>query len=214
MRVADLLLYIKQQRSNANTPQLFMHAHKPINAYVGLLQKTCETPITEMFENIDDLYKAFQKKYTPNSTRNYVRLIVELLELQNVKELYANETHYQNTKEKINKILKEADAVSNKYTTELAKKQKQNESTSADDTDENEPLNIDEIHHVEEVDCQVHKLIESLEQEVACLKQRDTESQEKIKHLETQLKMVELEMTVMFLQRENEHLWKYVHKSS
>ena len=144
--IDQLILYYESERKTNNN-EINSNIHKPINIYIKNISKSSAIPIHQIFNDIEQLVAYLKKnKYSPNTIRNYVRYLSDILDTHIVKNTFPDENIYNAAKIQINSLLKTADTESDAYNkSNKQNKANDNDSEISNTTDHHNTIDIDTI---------------------------------------------------------------------
>lgn len=111
MKVSEFTDQYLKKLNEKEKNQFTLNAHKAFNAYVNFVDSN-DPLIKDVFVNVDKLYNEFKARYSANTVRNYCRYLQIALFLDKVKVEFST-SEFEDIKNKINKLVKEADKLSN-----------------------------------------------------------------------------------------------------
>lgn len=188
MKISEVIDHIKSLHTTEPT-QYTNVAHKPLQAYLKNVAKVEDSDIIDVFQSIDDIYDTFKDLYKPNTVRNYIRCLRQMMDLDVIKPLVENN---KSIIDKFDTIIRQADQASNSSKQEPTKK--------TDTTiEETSSPPIDKDHSTDESDSVPQKKDDDSIQY--------TISQ---KLVQSQIEIARLSAICQCLKEQNEKLWNLV----
>ncbi len=190
MKVSEFTEQYLKKLNEKEKSQFTTNAHKAFNAYVNYVDSH-DPSVKDVYMNIDKLYEEYKKQYSSNTVRNYCRYLQLALFLDQVKTEFTS-SEFEETKTRINKLVKEADKLSNNdHKKKKDKKTKEINTIETPVLESVEPLQLEDITINDGLSELSEKLseLETLKNDNEHLRHVLLETQHKV-NLETQLKEV------------------------
>ena len=111
MKVSEFTDQYLKKLNEKEKNQFTLNAHKAFNAYINFVDSN-DPLIKDVFFNVDKLYDEFKERYSANTVRNYCRYLQIALFLDRIKAEFST-AEFEDVKNKITKLVKEADKLSN-----------------------------------------------------------------------------------------------------
>lgn len=197
--ITELWAYFTQHKEITPT-DFYLNAHKPIKIYVKSMGKPPDTPISVLFEDVDDLLKFLKDNgYASYTIRNYLHYLWTALHLDIVKNTFQDINTWQHVASKISSIMKKAQSVANKET-------KKNKTTKTVCNDDDTPLDINTIELEQQPsengsDSHENEQVHTLEEQLNTLQQRVAELSQENDTLHTTKITLESQVTLLTIEK-------------
>ncbi len=111
MKVSEFTEHYLKKLNEKEKSQFTSNAHKAFNAYINFVDSN-DPSVKDVFFNLDELFTEYKNRYSVNTVRNYCRYLQLALYLEQVKSEFTS-TEFEDVKNRITKLVKEADKLSN-----------------------------------------------------------------------------------------------------
>lgn len=180
--------YLKKLNEKEKSP-FTSNAHKAFNAYINFIDSN-DPNIKDVFLNLDKLFIEYKNRYSVNTVRNYCRYLQLTLFLEQVKSEFTS-SEFEDVKNKINKLVKEADKLSNedhkkKKKEKPVKTEPKDDQLALDDITINDGMSTSDVSDKPDVSDKLLEL-DSLKKEIVQLKQYLYDLEQSLR-LETRIK--------------------------